>query len=69
VDLAYALVFTKTDKQSPTRTRTSIATFLEAIAEFTAEPPPVFSCSSLNKEGREEIMRHIAAVLSETQVD
>jgi GTP-binding protein len=69
VEIDYALVFTKTDKQSPTRTRASIATFLAALAEFSPDSPPVFACSSQTKEGREEILRHIDVVLSETKVE
>lgn len=65
-EVDFSLVFTKTDKQSPTKTRASIATFLEAAAEFLPEPaPPVFSCSALSKQGREEIIAHIASVLAE----
>lgn len=61
-----ALVFTKSDKQSPTRTRAAIDVFLAAAAEFLPEPPPpVFACSSLSKDGREDILRHISAKLVE----
>ncbi len=61
-----ALVFTKSDKQSPTKTRSTIATFLGAASEFLPEPPPpVFVCSSLKKDGREDILRHIEAKLVE----
>jgi GTP-binding protein len=69
VQVTYALVFTKTDKQSPTRTRTAIETFLAAIAEFTAEVPPVYACSSVSKDGRDDILRHIGAVLTQDKTD
>jgi GTP-binding protein len=65
-EVPFALVFTKTDKQSPTKTRAAIAAFLEAAVEFLPEPaPPVFSCSSINKEGRDDILGHIAIVLKQ----
>lgn len=64
-EVAFALVFTKTDKQSPTKTRATIATFLEAAAEFLPEPaPPIFTCSSVSKDGREDILKHIDSVLT-----
>ncbi len=65
-DVEVALVFTKSDKQSPTKTRTAIEHFLATAAEFLPEPPPpVFACSSLSKEGREDILSHIATKLAE----
>lgn len=65
-EVPFALVFTKTDKQSPTKTRAAISTFLEAAVEFLPEPaPPIFACSSINKEGRDDILDHIAAVLKQ----
>lgn len=64
-DVPFALVFTKTDKQSPTKTRAVIHGFLEASAPFLPDPaPPVFACSSINKEGRDELLAHIASVLA-----
>lgn len=64
-DVPFALVFTKTDKQSPTKTRAGIDAFLQAAAPVLPEPtPPVFACSSVSKEGREAILAHIATVLA-----
>lgn len=61
----FGLVFTKADKQSPTKTRAAIDTFLAAAAEFLPEPPPpVFACSSLAKTGREELLKHLATTLA-----
>ena len=59
-EIDYTLVFTKTDKQSSAKTQAAIDIFLAAIADFTAEPPPVLACSSLSKEGREDILSHLA---------
>lgn len=64
-DVDFALVFTKTDKQSAAKTRAAIDTFLAAAEEFLPEPPPpVFACSALKKEGREELLSHLAAQLA-----
>jgi GTP-binding protein len=64
-DTDIALVFTKTDKQSPSKTRAAIDTFLAAAAEFLPEPaPPIFTASAVNKEGRDALLDHIAASLA-----
>ncbi len=63
-EVPFALVFTKTDKQSPTKTRAAIEAFLAAAADFLPEPaPPIFACSSVSKDGRTEILAHIAGLL------
>lgn len=65
-EVAMSLIFTKTDKQSSAKTRASIEAFLAAAAEFLPEPPPsIFACSSMSREGREEILAHIQAKLAE----
>ncbi len=67
-DVETALVFTKTDKQSPTKTRAAIDTFLAAAAEFLPEPaPPVFACSATAKTGAKEILAHLARRLAEAR--
>lgn len=64
-DIDFALVFTKADKQSPTKTRAAIETFLSACAEFLPDPtPPVFACSSIDKTGREALLAHLGALLA-----
>ncbi len=63
-DVEYALVFTKTDKQSAAQTRDAVDTFLAALADFVAEPPPVFTSSSVTKAGRKEILTYITETLA-----
>jgi GTP-binding protein len=63
-EVDYALVFTKADKQSAAQTQARIDTFLAAVADITAETPPVFSCSSVSKQGRDEILGYIAEALA-----
>ncbi len=65
-DVDFSLIFTKADKQSQAGTQANIDAFLAAAIEFLPDPPPsVFACSSLKKEGRQDIIRHIASVLAE----
>lgn len=60
----FTLVFTKTDKQSPTQTRAQIETFMTALAEWRSEVPPFIVSSSRTKAGRSELLAAIAADLS-----
>lgn len=60
----HALVFTKTDKQSATKTRAAIETFLAAAAEVGADPATTLACSASSGDGREEVLRHLAQVLA-----
>ena len=57
--LPYAIVFTKTDRQSPTATRKSIAAFLEVLKELSIEPPTIISSSAKTSVGRGEILKLI----------
>ena len=54
-----ALVFTKADKQSPTKTKANIATFLAAIPEHLKGTAPVIVSSSKARTGRVEVLRLI----------
>jgi GTP-binding protein len=60
----FTLVFTKTDKQSPTQTRAQIETFMTALAEWRSEAPPVIASSAKTKDGRAQILAAIDADLS-----
>jgi GTP-binding protein len=64
-EVAFALIFTKTDKQSATKTQAAIDTFVSAAEDFLPAPlPPVFACSSVSKDGRKAILAHIETVLA-----
>jgi hypothetical protein len=54
-------VFTKTDKQSPAKTKASIALFLEALAPAV---PEVLASSAKSRDGRLEILRAIGRELA-----
>ena len=55
----FALVFTKADKQSASKTRASVDTFLSAMPEHLSGVPPVIISSSKNRDGRIEILKLI----------
>ncbi len=55
----FALVFTKTDKQSAGKTQASISTFLESMPEHLSGVPPVIVSSSKERKGRIEILKLI----------
>ncbi len=63
-EVDYALVFTKADKQSAAQTRARIGEFLGAAADATGEAPPVFACSSVSRQGRDEILGYVAEALA-----
>ena len=60
----FALVFTKTDKQSATQTRTKIAGFTAAMRTWRAELPSVLVSSSKTGAGRSDVLGYIAKLLA-----
>jgi GTP-binding protein len=58
----FSLVFTKTDKQSPAKTKASIALFLAALAPAA---PEVLASSAKSRHGRLEILRAIGRDLAQ----
>lgn len=60
----YALVFTKTDKQSASQGQANIQAFLKAIALWRLTPPDVLKSSAKTGSGRGEILQHITATLA-----
>lgn len=60
----YALVFTKTDKQSETRTRANVDLFTQGFAANGRELPAIFTSSSKTKSGRTELLRFIEETLA-----
>ncbi|MDP4625893.1 MAG: ribosome biogenesis GTP-binding protein YihA/YsxC [Akkermansiaceae bacterium] len=55
----FALIFTKADKQSPTKTKANVDTFLAAMPEHLKGTAPVIVSSSKDRTGRLEILRMI----------
>ena len=61
-EVPFAIVFTKADKQSGTKTNINVRRFMDTLKEQWEELPPHFISSSLNKKGREEILDYIASI-------
>ena len=59
----FALVFTKSDKQSAGKTRANAEVFLQAIAPDLTTTPPVIFSSSKDRSGRVEILHSIQQAL------
>ncbi|AYA36566.1 YihA family ribosome biogenesis GTP-binding protein [Hymenobacter oligotrophus] len=55
----FALVFTKADKQSGSRTRQNVEVFLEKMRESWEELPAWFISSAVAKEGRDALLGFI----------
>ena len=58
----FALIFTKADKQTTTKTRQSVERFMNKLQEQWEELPPYFISSSEKKTGRQEILDYIEEV-------
>ncbi len=56
----FTLVFTKSDKQSPAKTRANIALFQETLAPHLAVMPQALTSSTKTGDGRLAILRTIA---------
>jgi GTP-binding protein len=57
--LPFALVFTKADKLSRVKLQSNLALYKKGLLKEWAELPPVFVTSSVNGEGRAEILEYI----------
>jgi GTP-binding protein len=60
----YALVFTKTDKQSAAKTEANIEVFKRAVREWRAELPDILVSSSKTRAGRSDILEYIETSLA-----
>ena len=61
----FAIVFTKADKQSKSRTENNIRGYIEKLKEQWEELPPYFITSSEKKEGRTEVLNYIEHINKE----
>lgn len=60
--IPFAIIFTKTDKQSKTKTTANITTYKNKLLEVWEELPLIFLTSSEKKEGRDEILNYIEEI-------
>ncbi|MDB6167949.1 MAG: YihA family ribosome biosis GTP-binding protein [Verrucomicrobia bacterium] len=63
----YALIFTKTDKQSALKGRANMDAFIKAMGEWRSVPPALFATSSKNRTGQGEILNAIEQALAESR--
>jgi GTP-binding protein len=60
----FSLIFTKADKQSPTKTRTNIGLFLDALGQQISTVPEVHTSSAKTGHGRDSVLRSISSLLN-----
>ena len=58
-EVPFAIVFTKSDKLSPSRLKANVAAYKEKLLETWEELPPVFVTSSETGYGRTEFLGYI----------
>ncbi len=61
----FALVFTKSDKQSTAQTQMNLKAFTAALAAWRATPPDVLVSSAKTKAGRMDILNYIETILKQ----
>jgi GTP-binding protein len=59
----FSLVFTKSDKQSPAKTKAAIELFMETLAPLVPALPEALPCSVKTKDGRSSILHAISRVM------
>jgi GTP-binding protein len=63
----FAMLFTKTDKQSKTRTGALIDAYVARMLEEWEELPPYFLTSAESREGRDAVLSYISSLLAQYQ--
>ena len=58
----FAIVFTKVDKQSKSRTENNIRGYIEKLKEQWEELPPYFITSSLTGVGKDDVLSYIESI-------
>lgn len=61
--IPFAILFTKTDKQSAVKTQALIAQYTSRMLEEWEELPPYFLTSSTARTGREEVLQYMETLL------
>ncbi|MDD4009715.1 MAG: ribosome biogenesis GTP-binding protein YihA/YsxC [Fermentimonas sp.] len=60
--IPFSIVFTKGDKQGPSRLQQNIDIYKEKLLESWEELPPVFITSSEKKQGRDDLLSYIGSI-------
>lgn len=60
----FALIFTKTDKQSASQGHATMGAFKQALGEWRTELPDILTSSSKTRDGRTDILGYIENVLA-----
>ncbi|SMD41902.1 GTP-binding protein [Aquiflexum balticum DSM 16537] len=64
-DIPFVLLFTKSDKQSKSRTKENVNRFLNAAFEIFQDKPQHYITSATSGEGKEEVVAFIEELVSE----
>ena len=64
-DIPFILLFTKSDKQSKSRTKESVNRFLNAAFEIFHDKPQNFTTSATSGDGKEEVVTFIEELVQE----
>ncbi len=64
IKVPYALIYTKSDKQSSTQTESNIAAFKKVMSEWREELPDLLISSAKTGLGRTAVLNYIEAVLA-----
>ena len=65
----FAIIFTKSDKSKPDETEKNIQNFRERLLETWQYLPQQFTTSSLQKEGRAELLEFIGQINTQVEQD
>lgn len=64
IKVPYALIYTKTDKQSSTQTESNVAAFKKVMSEWREELPDLLISSAKTGLGRTAVLNYIEATLA-----
>jgi len=67
--IPFVLVFTKTDKVTPTTVRTNIEAFTDRISGWSVKLPEIFTCSATTRHGRSELLGVIEEAMAAEQAE
>jgi GTP-binding protein len=65
----FVLVFTKTDKLTPSTVRTNIQAFTDRISGWFEKLPEIFTCSAMTRQGRRELLGVVEAAMTADSVE